>query len=131
MDLGLLQHPRWSSPRSASSSFSSLSELIRGVTEGWVLGSFLFKINVWIYLNQIPDVWKHASLNFLLRRLEHDISLAAKCFDWIIVGHKHETVWASVGCSKLWQNQSEKLLWVFIDRHLNFYDNFLSIFKNN
>ena len=131
MDLGLLQHPRWSSPRSASGSFSSLSELKGGVTEGWVLGSFLFKINLWIYLNQIPDVWKHASLNFLLRRLDHDISLVTKCFDWIIVGHKHETAWACVGCSKLWQNQSGKLLWVFIDRHLNFYYNFLSVFKNN
>ena len=29
----------------------------------------------------MADVCKHAGLNFLLRRLEHDASLATKCFD--------------------------------------------------
>ena len=37
-----------------------------------------------------------------------------------IVGHKHETVWANIGCSKIWESQSQKLLGVVIDRSFNF-----------
>ena len=40
-----------------------------------------------------------------------------KCY-LLVVGHKNETMWAHVGCSKIWESHSKKLLRVIIDRNL-------------
>ena len=42
---------------------------------------------------------------------------------------KNETVWANVGCSKIWESQHGKFLEVIINRNLNSNDNVLSICK--
>ena len=48
---------------------------------------------------------------------------------WQIAAHKHDTVWANVGCFKFCENHSQKLVVVIIDKHLNFNDYVLSIYK--
>ena len=37
----------------------------------------------------------------------------------LVFGHKHETVWAKIGETKIWENNKQKLLGVVIDRNLN------------
>ena len=38
----------------------------------------------------------------------------------LVSGHKHETVWAKIGETKIWKSNKQKLLSVVIDRNLNF-----------
>ena len=38
----------------------------------------------------------------------------------LVSGHKHETVWAKTGGTKIWESNKQKLLSVIIDRNLNF-----------
>ena len=38
----------------------------------------------------------------------------------LVSGHKHETVWAKTGGTKIWESNKQKLLGVIIDRNLNF-----------
>ena len=71
-------------------------------------------------------------LNILINRLEHDTSLAVEWFEnnfmkvnqdkchLLVSGHKHETVWAKIGETKIWESNKQKLLGVVIDRNLNF-----------
>ena len=73
-------------------------------------------------------------LNTLINRLQHDTSLAVEWFEsnfmkinqdkcyLLVSGHKHETVWAKVGETKICNKASnkQKLLGVVIDRNLNF-----------
>ena len=71
-------------------------------------------------------------LNILINRLEHDTALAVEWFEnnfmkinrdkchLLVSGNKHETVWAKIGETKIWESKKQKLLGVVIDRNLNF-----------
>ena len=71
-------------------------------------------------------------LNTLINRLEHDTTLAVEWFEnnfmklnqgkshLLVSGHKHETVWAKIGETKIWESNKQKLLGIAIDRNLNF-----------
>ena len=70
--------------------------------------------------------------NILINRLEHDTSLAVEGFEnnfmklnqgkchLLVSGRKHESVWAKIGKTKIWESNIQKLLGVVIDRNLNF-----------
>ena len=65
-------------------------------------------------------------------RLDHDTALAVEWlennikklnqdkFHLLVSGHKHETVWAKIGETKIWESNKQKLLCVVLDRNLNF-----------
>ena len=121
--------------------------MIRAVTRrpsGPVLGSILFNIylNDLFYLTEMTQVCNFADgttfyvcdkyLNTLINRLEHDTTLAIdrfeknfkklnqdKCY-LLVSGHKHETVWAKIGETKILESNKQKLLGFVIDRNLNF-----------
>ena len=38
----------------------------------------------------------------------------------LVSGHKHDTVWAKLGGTKIWESNKQKLLGVAVDRNLNF-----------
>ena len=71
-------------------------------------------------------------LNILINRLEHDTALAVEWFEnnfmklnqdkchLLVFGRKHETVWAKMGETKIWESNKQKLLRVVINRNLNF-----------
>ena len=71
-------------------------------------------------------------LDILISRLEHDTSVAVECFEnnfmklnqdkchLLVSGHKHETVCAKIGETKIWESNKQKLLGVVIDRNLSF-----------
>ena len=61
-------------------------------------------------------------LNTLNNRLEHDTSLAVEWFEsnfmklnqdrchLLVSGHKHETVWLTIGETKIWES-NKKTVW--------------------
>ena len=71
-------------------------------------------------------------LNTLINRLEHETALVVERFEnnfmklnqdnchLLVSGHKHETVWAKIGETKIWESNKQKLLEFDIDRNLNF-----------
>ena len=71
-------------------------------------------------------------LNTSINRLEHDTALAVEWFEnnfiklnqdkchLLVFGRKHETVWAKIGETKIWESNKQKLLRVVINRNLNF-----------
>ena len=68
----------------------------------------------------------------MLSRQEHVTALAVEWFEnnflklnqdkchLLVSGHKHETVWAKIGETKIWESNKQKLLVFVIDRDLNF-----------
>ena len=48
-----------------------------------------------------------------------------KCH-FLISGHKHETVFADIGESKIWESKSQKLLGITIDKNLRFDEHILT-----
>ena len=80
-------------------------------------------------------------LNTLIKRLEHDTSLAVEWFEsnfmklnqdkcyLLVSGHKHETVWAKIGETKIWESNKQKMLGVVIDRNLNFDEYVFDLWK--
>ena len=71
-------------------------------------------------------------LSILINRLEHDTALAVEWFEnnfiklnqdkchLLVFERKHETVWAKMGETKIWESNKQKLLRVVINRNLNF-----------
>ena len=121
--------------------------MIRAVTRrasGSVLGSILFNIylNDLFYLTEMTQVFNFADdttfyvcdkyLNTLINRLEHYTTLAIDRFEknfkklnqdkchLPVSGHKHETVWAKIGETKILESNKQKLIGFAFDRNLNF-----------
>ena len=116
--------------------------MVRAVTRrpslGSVLGPILFNIylNDLFYLTEMTQVCNFADdttfyvcdkdLSTLINRLEHDTTLAVEWFEnnfmklnqdkchLLVSGHKHETVWAKIGETKIWESNKQKLLGVVI-----------------
>ena len=40
--------------------------------------------------------------------------------DFLVGGHRHETLWANIGETRIWENKNKNLLGLTIDRNLNF-----------
>ena len=132
--------------------------MIRAVTRrpsGPVLGSILFNIylNDLFYLTEMTQVCNFADditfyvcdkdLNTLINRLEHDSALAVEWFEssfiklnqdkchLLVSGHKHETVWAKIGKTKIWESNKQKLFGAVIDGNLNFDENVFDLSKKS
>ena len=47
----------------------------------------------------------------------------------LVAGHRHETLWANIGETRIWESKNEQLLGLTIDRNLNFDDHVFSLCK--
>ena len=85
--------------------------------------------------NCADDTILHAcdsNLDGLIRRFEHYSILAIKWFEsnymklnqdkchFLFFDHKHELMFAKIGHSKIWENCTQELLGIIIDRSLKF-----------
>ena len=73
----------------------------------------------------------------LIKRLEHDSSLAIEWFEsnymklnedkchFIISGYKHEIMFANIGESRIWEKGQQKFLGVTIDKNPKFQNHIL------
>ena len=49
----------------------------------------------------------------------------------LVAGHRHETLWANIGETRIWESKNEQLLGLTVDRNLNFDDHVFSLYKKN
>ena len=47
----------------------------------------------------------------------------------LVAGHRHETLWANIGETRIWESKNEQLLGLTVDRNLNFDDHVFSLYK--
>ena len=126
---------------------------VKCVPQGSVLGPLLFNIylNDLFFLTESTDVCNFAddttfyacdrNLNDLINGLEHGSFLATEWFEnnsmklnddkchLLVSGHKYKNVWAQIGKAKIWENKTQKLLGVEIERTLNFDEHVKSLCK--
>ena len=50
---------------------------------------------------------------------------------FLLPGHKHEVMFAKIGNSKIWENCTQKLLGIIIDRNLKFDEYIQKSWKKN
>ena len=129
-----------------NATFSNWTELLQGS----VLGPLLFNIyiNDFFYVTELKNVCNYADdTTFyhrdsdscdLIKRLEHDSSLAIEWFEcnymklnedkchFIISGYKHEIMFANIRESRIWETGQQKLLGVTIDKNLKFKEHILN-----
>ena len=99
---------RWQRTK-VNSSFSTWSELFLGVPQGSVLGPTLFNIYLkdLFYLTEMTQVCNFAD-DTTFYVCDKDLD---KCH-LLVSGDKHETVWAKIGETKIWESNKLKLLGV-------------------
>ena len=134
---------RWQRTK-INTSFSTWSELLRGVAHGSVLGPQFFNV----YINDLffqfintsvcniaDDTTPYAcnsDISELLHNLENDTMSAIEWFElnymklnqdkchFLISGNTPEHLWVTLGEHKIWESHEEKLLGLTIDKNLNF-----------
>ena len=124
-------------------SFSNWTKLLLGVPQGSGFGPLLFNIYINdLFCTELTNVCNYADdttfyacdsdICHLIKRLEHDLSLATEWFEsnyikfnedkcyFILSGYKHEIMFANIGERRIWEKGQQKLLGVTIDKNLNF-----------
>ena len=118
-----------------------------------VLFLHLICLNDLFYLTEMTQVCNFADdttfyvcdkdLNTLISRLEYDTAPAVEWFEnnfiklnqdkchLLVSGHKHETVWAKIGKTKIWESNKQKLFGAVIDGNLNFDENVFDLSKKS
>ena len=144
---------RWQRTK-VNGTYSTWTELLHGVAQGSILGPLLFNIylsDLFLDISQTnicnfaDDTTPHASgyeLNEVLINLEHDSNLILKWFrdnymtlnegkfHLLVCGCKHECMFANIGNTRLWNENSAKLFGVHMDTELSFNFDVKNICKN-